>query len=154
MAKRATYSNETPDLFETASAPRPSIKKLPPERKSSADRRHILPRNLSAALSSLTEDEFQALVSAVYDECNRRNAIARYAKPADRNPGQERNSASPITQKPRKSQATKLDTPPLTQTRVNAIRAAIKAGMKPRTVARQFGVSLSVLQRAISNKSD
>jgi hypothetical protein len=153
MAKRATYPNEMPDLFGTASATRLSSEKLPSKRKSSADRRHVLPSNLSAALSYLTEEEFQALASAVNDERNRRNAIARFAKPAGRNPEQERNSASPTTQKPRKAQATKIDAPPLTQTRINAVRAAIKAGLKPKTVARQFGISLSILQRALSNKS-
>src|SRR5262245_44007851 len=99
MAKRTTYPNETPDLFEAASAARLSSEKLPSNRKSSADRRHVLPSNLSAALSYLTEEELQALASAVNDERNRRNAIARFAKPAGRNPWQQQNFASPTTQK-------------------------------------------------------
>jgi predicted DNA binding protein len=43
---------------------------------------------------------------------------------------------------------------PLTQSRINAIRAAFKAGVKPSTIARQFGVSRSAIQQALSDKAD
>ena len=119
MAKRNIHTGETPELFETASnCGQPSEYRVT-GRQSSADRRHILPNDLSSALSYLSEDEFQALVKAVNDERDRRISIAQV---------HERGAASPIAQKSQKNETAKMAAPPLTQTRLNAIRAAIKAG--------------------------
>jgi hypothetical protein len=48
----------------------------------------------------------------------------------------------------------KAEASPLTRSRINAIRAALKAGVKPTVIARQFGVSLSAIRQAFSDKND
>jgi hypothetical protein len=42
-----------------------------------------------------------------------------------------------------RKQLTKEVAPPLAQGKLNAVRAAFKAGVRPSRIARQFGVSLS-----------
>ena len=42
--------------------------------------------------------------------------------------------------------------PLLTQGRINAVRAAFKAGVKPSTIARQFGISPSAVKEALASK--
>ncbi|SDB57634.1 hypothetical protein SAMN02982931_04593 [Bauldia litoralis] len=37
----------------------------------------------------------------------------------------------------------------LPQGKLNAIRAAVKAGVKPNVIARQFGVSLAAIKKAL-----
>jgi hypothetical protein len=42
--------------------------------------------------------------------------------------------------------------PSLTQGRINAVRAAFKAGVKPSTIARQFGLPLSAVRQALASE--
>jgi transposase-like protein len=40
---------------------------------------------------------------------------------------------------------------PLTQGKLNAVRAAFKAGVTPSRIARQFGISLSEVRKALAS---
>ncbi len=42
---------------------------------------------------------------------------------------------------------------PLAQGKLNAIKAAVKAGVKPTVIARQFGVSLAAIRNALKDQS-
>ena len=94
-----------------------------------------LPGDLSKALSFLNDEDIDRLSLAVANEQARR-------KP----PKPLRGIA------PKPSKAPPKPAPqPLTASRINVIRAAFKAGVKPPTIARQFGVSLSAVRQALAN---
>jgi hypothetical protein len=58
----------------------------------------------------------------------------------------------PKRDEPRRPKRTKeVDAPPLAQGKLNAVRAAFKAGVTPSRIARQFGVSLSDVRKALAN---
>jgi DNA invertase Pin-like site-specific DNA recombinase len=101
----------------------------------------------------LTEDELNTLVRTVTKELARRN-LRFQPEPTsgqEKEPKQALASAGKKTDKRATPGANAL---PLTQSRINAIRAAFKAGVKPSTIARQFGVSRSAIQQALSDKAD
>ena len=133
MGKARDPENTTPDLFEGAE------RRLPP-----AVARHIapsavpafrLPADLSKALSFLNDEDIDRLSLAVANEQARR-------KPPKPVRG--------VAPKPSKAPAPAKPAPqPLTASRINVIRAAFKAGVKPPTIARQFGVSLSAVRQAL-----
>ena len=109
----------------------------------------MLPKDLPAALTHLGEHELQALVKAVTEEAARRNdrsSVSENMEPT--------RPPVPTGQKAGKAQSPKIEALPLTQSRINAIRAAFKAGVKPRIIARQFGIGLSAIQLALSDKND
>src|SRR5438045_1733554 len=82
-----------------------------------------LPRNLPNALSHLDDDQLERLLSAVNVEFERRGKKASIRQKIERKPGVEDGA------------------PPLAFGKLNAIRAAFKAGAKPSAIAKQFGVS-------------
>lgn len=125
---------ETPDLFAAATAR---------DSQAPADRRYLLPNNLPTALTHLSDEEFRVLADAVYQERDRRTAALRGSR------GQNKVSKSSLRSKPHEHKTPMTISQPLTKSRINAIRAVIKAGVKPRTAARQFGISLSALQEAM-----
>jgi hypothetical protein len=89
-----------------------------------------LPRDLAGALERLADEELERLSKAVNAERSRRWPQDKERQSAGRNvPG-----------------------PALPQAKVNAIRAALKAGVKPTVVARQFGVSPAEIRRALDRE--
>jgi DNA invertase Pin-like site-specific DNA recombinase len=50
-----------------------------------------------------------------------------------------------------RKQRTKEIAPPVTQGKLNAVRAAFKAGVRPSRIAREFGVSLSDVRKALAS---
>ena len=91
-----------------------------------------LPRNLPSALSHLDDDQLERLFMAVNVELERRGKIA------------------PIRTIERKLPAEEAS-PPLAFGKLNAIRAAFKAGVKPSAISKQFGVSQADVHRALKN---
>jgi hypothetical protein len=139
-------ADPSPDLFST----------FPPERapelttvfKSGAkpndqvaQPRHVLPKDLAAALKRLHDAEFAALLSAVTTEARRRNAqlpgLTTEQPSADATPAHRSAPAQDVAIS-------------LTTAKFNAVRAAFKAGVKPSTIARQFGISQSDVRKAIA----
>jgi hypothetical protein len=126
----------TPDLFALAS-------KGATERKIEPDHRvtepHLfLPKDLAGALKRLHDTEIDALLSAVTAEAKRRNRLLPKPsqEPAPRNARLQLPSAGGVAS--------------LTTAKLNAVRAAFKAGVKPSTIARQFGVSQSDVRKALA----
>jgi hypothetical protein len=113
---------------------------------SSADRPPLLPTDLPGALSWLSDAELMTLVSAVAAEQKRRHTTKAGQSPS----GAERIR---IESSPKqKSEAAANTAPPLPKARVNAIRAAFKAGIKPSVIARQFGVSQGAIRQALAER--
>jgi hypothetical protein len=111
----------TPDLFSTAWARVPLLSPNPPPTlRATADaptasfRRHVLPKDLPAAIKKLDDQELDRLLAAAVAEQRRRGR-----KPA----------APP--EPPDKRRIVIL----LTPGKVNAVRAAFKAGVKPSRIA-------------------
>jgi hypothetical protein len=130
----------TPDLFSTVSAKMP----LPPPENSppsvvadggatSAPLSYSLPTNLPSALKHLDDDQLDRLLAAAHAERQARGG----KKP-------------PISDEPSRKQRTKEATPPLAQGKLNAVRAAFKAGVKPSRIAREFGISQSDVRKALA----
>src|SRR5262249_18702105 len=123
----------TPDLFSTASTRErvpssnlPVSSPLPTHTaKKAPSLRYVLPTDLPRAMKQLEDQELDRLLAAVLAEQRRRGR-----KP-------------PVSdQSSRKKRVEAVDVP-LTLGKLNAVRAAFKAGVKPSQIARQFGISKS-----------
>jgi hypothetical protein len=121
VASRRTRSM-TPDLFSLAS-----------DAAAASPRRHVLPKDLPAAIKQLDDQELDRLQAAVLAEQKRRGR-----KPAVsvETPGKLRIEAAVIH---------------LTPGKLNAVRAAFKVGVKPSQIARQFGLSQSDVRQALAS---
>jgi hypothetical protein len=140
----------TPDLFSappTAKAPEPEHPAIP-QRKGEPDSaalqpRHFLPKDLARALKPLDNAEIDALLAAVTAEAERRGRLP--SSPTKEKPTTDA--------KPQPSQTVVKDGTGLLATgKLNAVRAAFKAGVKPSAIARQFGVSQSEIRKALATK--
>jgi hypothetical protein len=125
--------SSTPDLFSPISIRKPS----PPSTNSSSTitsnpSRHVLPFDLENAIRHLGDQELERLLAAVIAEEKRR-----------------RRKRPPSDESSRKGKVEVITTP-LTQGKLNAVRAAFKAGVTPSRIARQFGISLSDVRKALS----
>ena len=101
----------------------------------SSARPYLLPADLPKALTGLSSDELETLLNAVQSEQKRRSVSAdsqstTYSanQKSDPNPGRPRIG------------------------KVNAIRAALKAGVTPATVARQFGVTKAIVAEVAASR--
>ena len=92
--------------------------------------RHVLPTNLDAAIKQLDDQELDRLASAVLEERARRKA------PAAREKSQRRRGVEAVA---------------LPQGKLNAVRAAFKAGVTPSRIAREFGISKSDVKRVLAS---
>jgi len=91
---------------------------------------------LSGALKRLDDAEIDALLSAVTAEARRRNRLPSNAAE------EEIARPPPITA----GHASGF----LTKGKLNAVRAAFKAGVRPSAIARQFGISQSDVRKALA----
>jgi hypothetical protein len=132
------HRSTTPDLFSTASATVPLSPSVnsPPSSLTTDDggataalQSYALPSNLPSALSHLDDDQLDRLLTAVHAEQQRRGKSVE----------------------PSRKQLTKKVTPPLAQGKLNAVRAAFKAGVKPSRIAREFGISQSDVKKALAS---
>jgi len=136
----------TPDLFSappTATAAEPSAV---PKGKAGSDNlashpRHFLPKDLAGALKRLDDAEIDALLAAVTTEAERRG----------RRPPSRAKEKPASTAKPQPRHAPAEDgAGSLTTGKLNAVRAAFKAGVKPSAIARQFGISQFDVRKALA----
>ena len=130
----------TPDLFSTASAkePAPSSVNLPPSviadgGSIAAPPSYSLPTNLPSALRHLDDNQLDRLLAAVLAEQQRRGRKL------------------PVSGEPSRKQRVKEVAPHLAQGKLNAVRAAFKAGVRPSRIAREFGISQSDVRKALAS---
>src|SRR6476469_8778388 len=99
-----------------------------------------LPEDLAGALKWLDDVEIDALLAAVTTEAERRGR-----RPPD--PAKKRVADA----KPQRRREVAEDgAGSLTTGKLNAVRAAFKAGVKPSAIARQFGISQSDVKKALA----
>jgi hypothetical protein len=136
----------TPDLFSalpTVKAAEPStvpIGKAGPGSLAS-QQRHFLPTDLAGALKRLDDVEIDELLTAVTVEAERRGR-----RPPT--PAKEKSVADAKTQ--RRREAAEGGAGSLTTGKLNAVRAAFKAGVKPSAIAKQFGITQSDVRKAMA----
>jgi hypothetical protein len=126
----------TPDLF---SAPPTAPQSEANTGSLASQPRHFLPKDLAGALKRLANGEIDALLAAVTAEAERRGRM-----PSSR--AKEKPTADARPQ-PRQAPAGSLTTGKL-----NAVRAAFKAGVKPSAIARQFGLSKTDIRTALATE--
>ena len=95
--------------------------------------RYVLPRDLPSAIKQLDDQELDRLLAAVLAEQKRRGGKSR--------------AANQPSQKHRVEPAGVC----LTTGKLNAVRAAFGAGIKPTQIARQFGLSETDVRRAMAS---
>jgi hypothetical protein len=131
----------TPDLFSTASAtvPMSPSANTPPSSQKTDDgganassQSYALPTNLPSVLKHLDDDQLDRLIAAAHAEQHRRGkTVPKLVEPL------------------RKQRTKEVNAPPLAQGKLNAVRAAFKAGVKPSKIAREFGISQSDVRKAL-----
>ena len=92
----------------------------------------MLPSDLAVALKRLSDREFNRLIAAVNSEQKRRGG---------------KHSALDESTRKRRIETVAV---PLTISKINAVRAAFKAGVTPSRISRQFGIPQSEVRKALS----
>jgi hypothetical protein len=105
----------------------------PDEPAVASSQSYALPANLPSALSHLDDDQLDRLLAAVMAEQQRRGKTL------------------PVTIETSLKQRTKEVPTKLTLGKLNAVRAAFKAGVTLSRIARQFGVSLTDVRKALAS---
>ena len=105
---------------------------MPTADSAASSPRHVLPSDLSAAIKHLNDQELDQLQAAVTTELKRRGK-----KPplSDKTPSR-RVEAAAVS---------------LTPAKLNAVRAAFKAGVRPSKIAKQFGIPQSDVRKALAS---
>jgi DNA invertase Pin-like site-specific DNA recombinase len=106
-----------------------------------SQQRHFLPKDLAGALKRLDDVEIDTLLAAVTTEAERRGR---------RPPGPAKEKPVADAKPQRRQEAAEDGAGSLTTGRLNAVRAAFKAGVKPAAIARQFGISQSDVRKALA----
>ncbi len=134
----------TPDLFAAAPTAKARAHPATSQRKSEPNGpapppKHFLPKDLAGALERLDDAEIDSLLAAVTTEAKRRGRLTP-------NLPREKPTADA------KSHQAAADDGAgwLTMGKLNAVRAAFKAGVKPSTIARQFGISQSDVRKVLA----
>jgi hypothetical protein len=122
--------SKTPDLFSTGREQYSSP--APPTPSTPAIGRHVLPKDLPNAIKTLTDHELDQLIAATLDEQQRRGR-----KP-------------PVSHENSRKRRVEAVAIPLTSGKLNAVRAAFKAGISLSQIARQFGISQSDVRKALA----
>jgi hypothetical protein len=98
--------------------------------------RHILPNDLANAVKHLGDKELDRLLSAVLAEQKRRGK-----KLSVSHEGSPKRRVDAVVAR-------------LAQGKLNAVRAAFKAGVTPSRIARQFGISQSDVRKALASDEE
>jgi len=96
--------------------------------------RHVLPANLPEAIKHIDDQDLERLLAAALAEQRRRG------------------TKHPVSDRTSNKQRVKVPANPLTIGRLNAVRAAFKAGVRPSQIARQFGISPSDVRKALASE--
>jgi hypothetical protein len=97
--------------------------------------RYVLPKDLDAAIKRLDDRELDRLASAVLEE------RARRKRPLLPEQGQRKQHAETVAVS-------------LPQGKLNAVRAAFKAGVTPARIAREFGLSQTDVRKALAGHTN
>jgi hypothetical protein len=140
-------ADQTPDLFSAPPPARASdplvVQKaaLPADEQKASERRHLLPKDLVRSLMRLDDAEIDLLLSAVTTEAQRRGRLPKRQPHAEGKLAGRRTAVEEISHG-------------LTKGKLNAVRAAFKAGVKLSAIARQFGISQTEVRNALAQGLD
>jgi hypothetical protein len=108
-----------------------------------------LPKDLPNAVKHLDDRELDLLITASLEEAKRRG---RSLPNVQANiPDQSLRQRSPRTDRSSHGPHVEVATVSLTRGKINAVRAAFKAGIKPSVIARQFGISQSDVRKVLTS---
>lgn len=145
MGQRQGDQPTLPSLVQSLQAAVPGTDQFRAKRADRQSPPPILPRDLEQALTRLDQTELMRLAEAVTLEVRRGSLSVVSA-------GAARSSASRAAITARQDQRVTTAPSNLSQSRMNAMRAAIKAGVKPTVVARQFGISLPMVRKVLADE--
>ena len=96
--------------------------------------RHVLPNDLPAAVKHLEDQELEQLLDAVVAERLRRGM------------------KSPVPEKTPSQRTVDAGAVSLNLGKLNAVRAAFKAGVTPSKIAKEFGISQAAVRKVIASE--
>jgi hypothetical protein len=142
----------TPDLFSTdmvrdASSPPTRRVSATEAAMDTASKRHVLPNDLPNAVKYLTDSELDLLITASVEEAKRRGRLLPSIQPNSTDESVQNQSPS---KDQRQAEVAKVS---LKRGQVKAVRAALKAGIKPSQIARQFGISQSDVRKVLASST-
>ena len=148
---RSVLSGYLGEMSRRDARPEPDLFTLPERKIEPAplpSRPVLLPDDLVSSLRLLADAELERLQSAVVNEVARRGPptppLGRASDPSDERERRVRTISSPQTRQ--------FPSSGVTAGKANAIRAAFRAGLKPATIARQFGVPQSVVRQVLQGE--
>ena len=130
------FTSSIPDLFSTTPRESPSLLVNSPTSTANiaaSSPRHILPSDLPAAIKHLNDQELEQLFAAVIAE------------------RLQRGMKSPVPPGMTSKRPVKEATVSLTPGKLNAVRAAFKAGVTPARIAKQFGIPQADVRKVIAS---
>jgi len=104
----------------------------------------VLPKNLRTAVKYLSDGELDLLHAATLEEMGRRGRLPSTDQTTTRSSRRDKSSSG------RQVEAATVS---LTRGQINAVLAAFKAGIKPRLIARQFGISQSDVRKVLASNA-
>jgi hypothetical protein len=137
---RHRCNEQMPDLFSTEGVGGSSSNQASDVTTARPSRRSILPKGLAKGIKYLDDQEFDRLLRVTTEEARRRGKL-----PASVAGSEARMKKRPLIDRPTQIAV------PLSQGRVNAVRAAFKAGVTPSRIARQFGLSQADVRKALAS---
>ena len=153
---RESTQHTMPDLFSTGGVREASAASIKSgsdtaARIPSASQRYVLPKNLDFAVRQLTDDELMQLLEVALQEAKQRG---KSPLRAGGDPMQSSRQTEEVAQKHsttentsnRKQVAAEVT---LSPGKLNAVRAAFRAGVTPSRIARQFGISQANVRKSI-----
>jgi len=157
---RESTQHTTPDLFSTGGlreASAASIKSgSDTTARISGSQRHVLPANLDLAVKQLTDDALMQLLEVALRESKRRGkslfGIGGKLMQSSRQT-EELTLKSPKIENASNRKQVEVAEVALSPGKLNAVRAAFKAGVTPSRIARQFGISQANVRKVLAIKS-
>jgi predicted DNA-binding protein (UPF0251 family) len=155
---RESTQQTTPDLFSTDAVR--DVSAEPMEWSSgrmaaaaTPSKRHVLPENLDHAVKQLNDDELMQLLEVALNEAKQRGK-----SPLQTTGSMQRSRSAETEQKRRSTEKTtsrkqiNIAEVILSTGKLNAVRAAFKAGVTPSRIARQFGISQANVRKALASE--
>ena len=140
---RDPTQNETPDLFSTQADPSPKQAEGALTRR--PFRRPALPKDLPKSIQYLDDAELDWLLRTAIQQSKRRGRPLPVGEAASTNKSPKHSRSLD-----RSTRQRQIGPPAgLSQGQINAVRAAFKAGVTPRRIARQFGPTASQVRDAL-----
>jgi hypothetical protein len=154
---RESAQQTTPDLFSTDAVRDVSAESM--ERSSgrmaaaaTPSKRHVLPENLDRALKQLTDEELMQLLEVAIKEAKQRGKLTSRTDAGSMQSSRPTEEVRKNHRSPEKA-SKQVDAAAVTLSpgKLNAVRAAFKAGVTPVRIARQFGISQMNVRKALAS---